>query len=62
MEDQKNHLKNFVREKNILLGEISNYNSIINSKREQLLKIQGIIEYLNGIGVNLETDITEEES
>jgi hypothetical protein len=53
MTDQQNHLQSAVKQRNTLIEEMNQLNSTLNIKREQATKFQGIIEYLNGIGVIL---------
>tara|TARA_B100002019_G_scaffold266917_1_gene257597 strand:- start:462 stop:647 length:186 start_codon:yes stop_codon:yes gene_type:complete len=53
MTAQQEHLKNLINQYNDLSREIKD-------KRETLLKVQGAIEYLNQIGVNLEEEPKED--
>ena len=50
MTEQQEHLKNLINQYNDLSREVKGH------KRETLLKVQGAIEYLNQIGVNLEEE------
>ena len=53
MTEQQEHLKNLINQYNDLSREVKD-------KRETLLKVQGAIEYLNQIGVNLEEEPKED--
>ena len=57
--EQQNHLKQVAEQSNTLVSEINQLEAQAKSKREMLLKLQGIAEYLDGLGVKLPT---EEES
>ena len=59
MTDQQTHLKQVLEQQKGLIEEINALNSQITSKREMAVKLQGIAEYLDQIGVKLPT---EEES
>lgn len=61
MTDQQKHLSSAVEQQKTLATEIQELNTTISIKREQFLKLQGIVEYLTGNGVTLETTIQEEE-
>ena len=51
--EQQNHLKQVAEQSNTLVSEINSLESQAKSKREMLLKLQGIAEYLDGLGVKL---------
>ena len=51
--DQQNHLKQVVEQSQTLVNEINQLEGQAKSKREMLLKLQGIIEYLQQTGVEL---------
>ena len=51
--DQQNHLKQVVEQSQGLVNEINQLEGQAKSKREMLLKLQGIIEYLQQTGVEL---------
>ena len=51
--DQQNHLKSVTEQAQGLVNEINQLESTAKSKREMLLKLQGIIEYLQQTGVVL---------
>ena len=60
MTDQENHLKQVLTQQKALVDEINALNSQITSKREMAVKLQGIAEYLDQIGVKLPKE--EEEA
>ena len=51
--EQQNHLKQVVDQSQTLVSEINQLEGQSKSKREMLLKLQGIIEYLQQTGVEL---------
>ena len=51
--EQQNHLKSVVEQSQTLVNEINQLEGHAKSKREMLLKLQGIIEYLQQTGVEL---------
>jgi len=57
--EQQNHLKSVVEQSQGLVNEINQLEGQAKAKREMLLKLQGIIEYLQQTGVELPK---EEES
>lgn len=61
MTDQQKHLSSAVEQQKTLAAEIQDLNMNLSVKKEQFLKLQGIVEYLTGNGVTLETTIQEEE-
>ena len=54
--EQQNHLKQVAEQSNTLVSEINSLEAQAKSKREMLLKLQGIAEYLDGLGVKLPTE------
>lgn len=62
MTEQQNHLQQVLEQQQGLVGEINNLNSQITSKREILVKLQGVAEYLQQIGVTLPEPETEAEA
>ena len=61
MTEQQQHLQSAIQQQNTLLNEIQNLQSQIDSKRQLAVKAQGIIEYLDQIGVKLpEPEPTED--
>ena len=57
--DHQTHLKSVTEQAQGLVNEINQLESTAKSKRDMLLKLQGIIEYLQQTGVQLPKD--EEE-
>jgi len=51
--EQQNHLKSVVEQSQGLVNEINQLEGQAKNKREMLLKLQGIIEYLQQTGVEL---------
>ena len=51
--EQQNHLKSIVEQSQGLVNEINQLEGQAKQKRELLLKLQGIIEYLQQTGVEL---------
>ena len=62
MTDQQNHLKQVLEQQKGLIEEINTLNSQITSKREMAVKLQGIAEYLDQIGVKLPVEEEAEET
>jgi hypothetical protein len=62
MTDQQNHLKQVLEQQKGLIEEINALNSQITSKREMAVKLQGIAEYLDQIGVKLPVEEGAEET
>ena len=60
MTDQENHLKQVLTQQKTLVDEINALNSQITSKREMAVKLQGIAEYLDQLGVKLPEEKEEE--
>ena len=63
--EQQNHLKSVVEQSQTLVNEINQLEGQAKSKREMLLKLQGIIEYLEQTGVKLpeeEAPVAEAEA
>ena len=51
--EQQNHLKQVDEQSQTLVTEINQLEATAKSKREMLLKLQGIVEYLQQTGVEL---------
>ena len=51
--EQQNHLKQVVEQSQGLVNEINQLEGQAKQKREMLLKLQGIVEYLQQMGVVL---------
>ena len=60
--EQQNHLKQVVEQSQTLVNEINQLEGQAKSKREMLLKLQGIIEYLQQTGVELPKEEEEAET
>ena len=60
MTEQQNHLKSVTDQAQGLVNEINQLEGAAKAKREMLLKLQGIIEYLQQTGVELPKE--EEET
>ena len=59
MTDHSTHLKSVTDQENGLINEIQQLESQAKNKRDMLLKLQGIIEYLQQTGVELpKEDVT----
>ena len=63
--EQQNHLKSVTDQAQGLVNEINQLEGQAKAKREMLLKLQGIIEYLQQTGVELpkeeDTEVSAEE-
>ena len=59
MTDQENHLKQVLTQQKALVEEINALNNQITSKREMAVKLQGIAEYLDQLGVKVPTEKEE---
>ena len=51
--DQQKHLQSVLEQQQTLVSEINTLEAQARTKREMAVKLQGIAEYLNGIGVKL---------
>ena len=51
--EQQQHLQKVVSQQNQLVAEINDLNAQADAKRQQAIKLQGIMEYLNELGVSL---------
>ena len=54
--EQQNHLKQVVEQQKSLVAEIQSLNNQVDNKRNMATKLQGIAEYLDGLGVKLPTE------
>ena len=64
MTEQQNHLAQVLQQQQTLVKEINDLNSQVESKKQIALKLQGVAEYLDQIGIKLpepETTPTGEE-
>ena len=59
MTEQQTHLQSAIQQQNVLLNEIQKLQTEIDNKRQLAVKAQGIIEYLDQIGVKLPEAETE---
>ena len=62
MTEQQQHLQSAIQQQNTLLNEIQKLQGEIDSKRRLAVKAQGIIEYLDQIGVKLPEPDTAEDA
>ena len=62
MTDQQQHLKSAIQQQGELLNEIQTLQNQVAAKRELAVKAQGIIEYLQQIGVTLPEEETPAET
>ena len=53
MTDQQQHLAQVLEQQNTLVNEINALNSQVESKKQMALKLQGVAEYLQQLGVEL---------
>ena len=60
MTDQENHLKQVLTQQKTLVDEINALNNQITSKREMAVKLQGIAEYLDQLGVKVPEEKEDE--
>ena len=51
--EQQKHLQSVLEQQQTLIAEINTLEAQVRTKREMAVKLQGIAEYLNGIGVKL---------
>ena len=64
LNEQQQHLTQVLQQQQTLVKEINELNQQSESKRQMALKLQGVAEYLDQIGVKLpepETSATSEE-
>ncbi len=64
LSEQQGHLKSILSQQQELANEINQLNAQLKSKTELFNKTQGVVEYLNTIGVKLpeESEVTAEET
>ena len=53
MTDQQQHLKQVLEQQKVLVAEINELNTQVDSKRQMALKLQGVLEYLQQLGIEL---------
>ena len=51
--EQQQHLQNVITQQNQLIAEINEFTAQADVKRQQAVKLQGIMEYLTELGVKL---------
>ena len=64
LNEQQNHLAQVLQQQQTLVQEINELNTQVESKKQMALKLQGVAEYLDQIGIKLpepETPPTSEE-
>ena len=61
MTEQQDHLRNLIQQQNDLAKEVQELQAQIESKRQTFFKVQGAIEYLTEVGVELEGLETAED-
>lgn len=54
MIDHESHLKQILENQKTLSNEIQDLNNVLAIKKEQFLKLQGIVEYLSANGIKPE--------
>ena len=59
--EQQNHLQQVVEQQKNLVAEIQALNRQVENKRNMATKLQGIAEYLDGLGVKLPEPEAEAE-
>ena len=52
MNEQQQHLESALNQQKELIAEIQELNNTLTIKKEQFLKLQGIVEYLNSLGTS----------
>lgn len=59
MTEQQNHLQTVIEQQKALVSEINELNNSLSLKKEQFIKLQGVVEYLTGLGVTLPEESKE---
>ena len=62
LSEQQNHLQQVIEQQKTLVAEIQSLNAQVENKRNMATKLQGIAEYLDGLGVKLPEPEAEGES
>ncbi len=62
MIDHESHLKQILENQKALSNEIQELNNVLAVKREQFLKLQGIVEYLSSNGIKPEENEQKDKS
>ena len=58
-QQQQQHLETALNQQKELVSEIQELNNTLAIKKEQFLKLQGIVEYLNSLGVEKTQEVPE---
>ena len=53
LNEQQNHLAQVLQQQQTLVQEINDLNSQVDNKKQMALKLQGVAEYLDQIGIKL---------
>ena len=64
LNEQQNHLAQVLQQQQTIVQEINELNTQVDNKKQMALKLQGVAEYLDQIGIKLpepETSPTSEE-
>ena len=61
MTDQQQHLQQVIQQQSTLVAEINELNSQVDNKRQLAVKLQGVREYLEQLGVELPKEDEAEE-
>ena len=59
---EQEHLSEVIEQQKQVINDINNLNTQLNAKKELLYKLQGVIEYLEQVGVSLPQEETIEET
>lgn len=62
MTDQQQHLAQVLEQQQTLLAEINELNTQVDNKRQMAIKLQGVREYLEQLGVELPKEDEAEET
>ena len=62
MTDQQQHLQQVLEQQKSLVNEINELNTQVESKRQMAIKLQGVREYLEQLGVELPKEDEAEET
>ena len=62
MTDQQQHLQQVIQQQSTLVAEINELNSQVENKRSLAIKLQGVREYLEQLGVELPKEDEAEET
>jgi cbb3-type cytochrome oxidase cytochrome c subunit len=61
MTEQQEHLTSALNNQKELVKEIQELNNTLSYKKEQFIKLQGVVDYLTQLGVKLEEPTQNEE-